>query len=181
MFDKLNKHLESPEGKESVKAFFAKMDTQKLRLKNHIESFHAIYHNRIDEVMERLMRKYDSYKYREKERRLGYEAREDLFWFMLAYAEKYGSECKDEQYWNTFTGSAYYIGSYVIQVMHGQGSVIRIDKQITPTKISEPINTWEWFFKKSPMKLPSETDIEYKNRFYTWSRDNFNPPTKKDI
>lgn len=128
MLDKLKAHLASPEGKESTRLYFAKIDAQKLRLDNRIESFHAIYHNRIDEVMERLIEKYDSDKYRDKERRLGYEAREDLYWFMLAYAEKYGKECGDTQYWNTFTGYAYYLGSYVIQVMNGQGSVIRIDK-----------------------------------------------------
>jgi len=47
----------------------------------------------------------------------------------MEYAETYGEECNDENYFNDFTGDAYYLGSYVIQTMHGQGSVIRIDKK----------------------------------------------------
>lgn len=79
--------------------------------------------------MERLIDKYDSKEYRDKEFRLGFEPREPLFWFMFDYGMKYCEECTDDKYWNDFTGGAYYVGSYVIQVMIGQGSVIRIDKQ----------------------------------------------------
>ena len=49
-------------------------------------------------------------------------------WLALEYAYKYCEPCEDKKYLNMFTGEAYYIGSYVIQVMHGQGSVIRVDK-----------------------------------------------------
>jgi hypothetical protein len=38
---------------------------------------------------------------------------------------------------------------------------------------------WSYYFKKLPIKLSSESDLDYKNRCYTWSKDNFNPPIKK--
>ncbi len=44
------------------------------------------------------------------------------------------SHSKYKEYLNEFTGQAYYIGSYVIQVMHGQGSVLRVDKLKGPIK-----------------------------------------------
>ena len=52
-----------------------------------------------------------------------------VYYFVYDYALKHCKPCKDKKYWNMFTGGAYYIGSYVIQIMHGQGSVIRIDKK----------------------------------------------------
>ena len=75
------------------------------------------------------MNKYYSYEYVKREYKLGYEPREPLLWLMFRYAQKYGKECNNKTYFNMFTGEAYYLGSYVIQVMHGQGSVLRIDKR----------------------------------------------------
>lgn len=125
---KLTAHLESPEGQEHLKQYCAKIKADKQRLDERILAFHGKYHDKLDEVLEHLINKYDSDKYRNKEYRLGYEPREDLLWFMLAYAEKYCTQCLDEKYLNDFTGDAYYIGTYVIQVMHGQGSVIKIER-----------------------------------------------------
>ena len=103
-------------------------------LEYRIGKFHAKYKDNLDAVVERLLLKYDSNEYVQRERSLGYEPRETLLWFLFKYATHYCEACLDEKYHNEFTGGAYYIGSYVIQVMYGQGSVIRVDKLTEPRK-----------------------------------------------
>ena len=113
------------------------------RLTKNINSFHKKFGDRIDAVIEKYINKYDSDAYVRKEMSLGYEPREPMFWFIFEYAMVYGKPCKDTRYYNDFTGTAIYLGSYVIQIMHGQGSVIRIQKQ------------------KPHIKQPSEILLEY--------------------
>lgn len=45
---------------------------------------------------------------------------------------------------------------------------------VNPTK-----ETWKDYFIKLPLQLGNESGKDYRNRIYTWSRDHFNPPTKK--
>lgn len=120
--------LNSEEGERSIKEFFERQRVEEDILNRHVEQFKQKCQHRLDEVIEMLIKKYDSDEYVRREYRLGYQPRERLFWLLLEYAKVYGLECSDQKYWNDFTGEAYYVGSYVIQVMHGQGSAIRIDK-----------------------------------------------------
>lgn len=128
MFQKIKERMESPEGQESMRMWADKMKAEETRLNKRIDRFHLIYKDRLDEVMVTLIHKYESKAYRDKEYRLGYEPRENLYWFMLDYARKYCKKCTDKKYLNQFTGDAYYLGSYVIQVMYGQGSAILIQE-----------------------------------------------------
>ena len=85
-------------------------------------------------IIEKIIDKYDSDKYVRKEYKLGYQPREDLYWVLESIASKYGEKVElnkenAEKYpLNMFTGSAYTFEGYLFQVMHGQGSVVRIDK-----------------------------------------------------
>jgi len=128
MLEKLRKFLDSEEGKKSIEEFGNKMKREEERKDRWIEKFKKIVEPDIDAYLEKLIEKYDSDKYVRREYSLGYEPREPLLWIAFGYASKYCKECKDEKYLNMFTGEAYYIGSYVIQVMNGQGSVIKIKK-----------------------------------------------------
>ena len=128
MLRKLKERMESPEGQEAMRKWAEKIKADQDRLDKRIDRFHLIYKDRLDEVMVTLMDKYESKAYRDKEYKLGYEPREKLYWFMFEYARKYGKECTDKKYLNQFTGMAYYLGSYVIQVMYGQGSAILIQE-----------------------------------------------------
>lgn len=133
MMEALKKHiefLESDEGKLYIEKIKEKEEIKKRfkdrwieRLKKHIEPD-------IDLVIEKLLKKYDSDEYVNREYKLGYEPRNQLLWLVYDYAEKYCKECEDEKYLNDFTASAYYIGNYVIQMMIGQGSVVTITKQL---------------------------------------------------
>ena len=128
MVEKWREFLNTEEGKKSIEEFGNKMRREEERKDRWIEKFKKLAEPDIDSYLEKLIKKYDSDEYVRREYALGYEPRESLLWIALEYAKKYCKECEDEKYLNTFTGEAYYIGSYVIQVMHGQGSVIRIDK-----------------------------------------------------
>jgi hypothetical protein len=133
MMEALKKHiefLESDEGKLYIEKIKEKEEIKKRfkdrwieRLKKHIEP-------NIDLTIEKLLKKYDSDEYVNREYKLGYEPRNQLLWLVYDYAEKYCKECEDEKYLNDFTASAYYIGNYVIQMMIGQGSVVTITKQL---------------------------------------------------
>lgn len=127
--DSLRDFLDSPEGQESIRKFHDELEISERHRERWIEKFRNRAGDDVDSLLEKIIDKYDSDKYVNREYKLGYEPRESLLWVAMGYAGKYCEECVDEKYLNMFTGEAYYIGSYVIQVMHGQGSVIRIDKR----------------------------------------------------
>ena len=126
--------LKSPEGKTSIEKWAEEERKKEEIITARIEQFHTKYHDKLDAVLERLMAKYYSVEYSTKEYRIGYEPRESLLWFVFEYATRYCEPCDDETYFNVFTGSAYYVGSYVMQVIYGQGSALLIDKQTHPKK-----------------------------------------------
>jgi hypothetical protein len=128
--EKLREFLDTEEGKKSIEEFGNKIKKEEERKDRWIEKFKKLAESDIDAYLEKLIEKYDSDEYVRREYSLGYEPRESLLWIALGYAKKYCKECTDEKYLNMFTGEAYYMGSYIIQVMHGQGSVIRIDKML---------------------------------------------------
>ncbi len=128
MLKKLREFLDSDEGKKSIEEFRNKLERIEERKNRWTEKFKELAEPNIDAALSKIIEKYDSDEYVKREYSLGYEPRETLLWIAFSYAEKYCKECTDEKYLNVFTGNAYYIGSYVIQVMHGQGSVIKIEK-----------------------------------------------------
>jgi hypothetical protein len=128
LLDNLTAFLETEEGQRSIEEFGKQLNQEAEARDRQVERFKKYSEGRLDEVLEKIITKYDSDEYVCREYQLGYEPRETLLWVALGYAEKYCTPCEDLKYSNPFTGEMYYIGSYVIQVMHGQGSVIRIDK-----------------------------------------------------
>jgi hypothetical protein len=131
MLEKLKAFLETEEGKKSIKEWGDKINQEHEHRNRWVEKFKTRCENDLDICLEKLITKYSSDEYVNREYKMGFEPREPLLWLAFEYALKHCEPCEDEQYHNMFTGSAYYIGSYVIQVMHGQGSVIRIDKVTT--------------------------------------------------
>lgn len=125
----LRDFLDTEKGQESIKEFGMKIHLERQHTLRWVEKLRLRYENRIDELIELLCKKYSSREYTEREYKMGVEPRDPLLWLVFEYARLYCNPCEDEKYLNPFTGDAYYIGSFVIQIMHGQGSVIRIDKQ----------------------------------------------------
>ena len=130
-WDKLDKFLDSEKGRKHMTDWLNKMELEKQHELRWADRMYERIKDNIDESIEHLNKWYDSDKYRDREYKKGYEPREQLLWVLFHVAEDYGRECTEqeaEQYANMFTGEIYILGSYAIQVMHGQGSVIRIDK-----------------------------------------------------
>jgi hypothetical protein len=128
IFEKLTAFLKTDEGQKSIEEFGKRLNREAEFRTRWAERFKQHAEHRLDDVLEKLIAKYDSDEYVRREYKLGYEPRETLLWVALHYAEANCEPCEDPEYANPFTGEMYYIGSYVIQVMHGQGSVIRIGK-----------------------------------------------------
>jgi hypothetical protein len=128
MSDKIRIWFDSEEGKKSIERSQEEHRKRKEHESRWIEKFKRWAEPDMDSALEKLMTWYDSDKYVKREYSLGYEPREKLLWLAFEYAVKYCDPCDDETYFNPFTGNAYYIGSYVIQIMYGQGSAIRLDK-----------------------------------------------------
>lgn len=128
--------FESEDGQKALEGFAERINRKRDHQMRWVERFKKWAEPNIDAALEKLMDKYYSKKYVNGEYKKGYEPRETLLWLAFEYAKEYCKECDDEEYMNDFTGTAYYIGSYVIQVMHGQGSALRIDKIKGPIKPS---------------------------------------------
>jgi hypothetical protein len=126
--EELRAFLASEEGQKSLEEFSIKMQADAEYRGRQVERFKKYSEGQLDEVLQKIIDKYDSDKYVNSEYSKGYEPREELLWVAFNYATEYCTPCEDEKYLNMFTGDAYYIGSYVIQIMHGQGSVIKIEK-----------------------------------------------------
>lgn len=131
LLQKLRDFLATEEGKKSIEEFHLKLEREAEHKERWTERMWNRIQGDIDNSIEKLLTWYESDKYRDREYGMGYEPREDLLWVLFDVAEKYGTECSEDEireFANTFTGGMRRIGSYVIQVMIGQGSVIRIDK-----------------------------------------------------
>ena len=129
MLERMKAYLESDEGKEAARQWGLKMQREEAHLQRWVEKFKQRCEGDLDTTIDRLISKYNSDEYRDREYfKCKCEPREPLLWLVWEYASEYCKECTDEKYFNDFTGGAYYIGSYVVQIMYGQGSVLRFDK-----------------------------------------------------
>ena len=132
MIEELKKFLNSEEGQQEAEKFFSDLKNQEKIEKLQLERFHEKYSNRFTEILDKIIIKYESNEYKDREYKIGYEPRKTLYFFMFEYAKKYGREVTDEeynQYENYFTGEMFYIEGYYIQIMLGQGSIIKINKK----------------------------------------------------
>jgi hypothetical protein len=117
--EKLLEYIKSENFESDVRKWVDDQVQKQEKLEIILEKLHNKFKDRIDSVIEILIKNYEKNEC---------DHHQELYWTLLSYAEKYGRVCNDEKYINIFTGEAYYIGSYVVQVMHGQGSFVRVDK-----------------------------------------------------
>jgi glucan phosphorylase len=130
MINRLIEILQSEEGKAATKKFVEEMYFQENvfkpnwieRIKKKIDEFGADY------VIEKLLDKYDSNDYVNREYRCGREPMEILLYTLLDYARVYCKPSDEDNHWGMFIEEVYYIGSYVIELAIGQGSKIILRK-----------------------------------------------------
>lgn len=171
---KLKEWFESEDGKKMTEAWAVKAHLDELHTKRWVDRFKRWAEPDMDAALEKLIAWYSSDKYRDREWMKGREPEEKLLWIAFEYAEKYCQVCEDPENLNMFTGSAYYIGSYVIQVMNGQGSVILIEKrkgEIKPTRKEQIIEMIEdrilSEYKKHSKALPDSWAKIAAQKIYT--------------
>ena len=127
----LSEYLDSEEGRKDMEKYVEKLAKDLAHTDRWIERMWEKIKGDIDGSIEHMLRWYESDKYRDREYGMGFQPREELLWVLFGVAETHGEECTDEEvdlYANMFTRSIYKLGSYAIQIMDGQGSVIAIDK-----------------------------------------------------
>lgn len=134
LITRLKEYLESDEGKKSSEEYFGKIRNRQLMEDSQMERFHLKYDTseKFSVIVEKIITKYDSAEYRDKEYKIGREPMESLFFFLFEYAGKYGREVNNEEYkkyGNTFTSGLYTIHDYYFNLMCGQGSVVHITKK----------------------------------------------------
>ena len=127
----LSEYLESEEGQKDMEKYVEKLAKDLAHTDRWIERMWERIQGDIDGSIDHILKWYESDKYRDREYGMGFQPREELLWVLFGVAETHGEECTDEEvdlYANTFTRVIYKLGSYVIHIMDGQGSVIAIDK-----------------------------------------------------
>lgn len=127
----LSEYLDSEEGRKDMEKYVEKLAKDLAHKDRWVERMWERIKEDIDGSIEHLLKWYESDKYRDREYEMGFQPREELLWVLFGVAVAHGEECTDEEvdlYANTFTRSIYKLGSYAIQIMDGQGSIIAIDK-----------------------------------------------------
>jgi hypothetical protein len=129
MLERLKAFLETEEGKKSISEFAKKYARDQDHKARWVEKFKERCEGDLNGSLKKLMDKYYSDEYRDREYKMHVEPREPLLWLAYEYATKYCKPYNGKKYTNMFTADAYHFGSYVIQLMIGQGSALRIDKK----------------------------------------------------
>jgi len=127
----LAEYLDSEEGQKDMEKYVEKLAKDLAHTDRWVDRMWERIKEDIDGSIDHMLKWYNSDTYRDREYDKGYQPREELLWVLFGVAENHGEECTDEEvdlYANTFTRSIYKLGSYTIQIMDGQGSIIAIDK-----------------------------------------------------
>jgi hypothetical protein len=127
----LAEYLESGEGRKDMEKYVEKLAKDLAHTDRWVDRMWERIKEDIDGSIDHMLKWYNSDTYRDREYDKGYQPREELLWVLFGVAENHGEECTNEEvdlYANTFTRSIYKLGSYAIQIMDGQGSIIAIDK-----------------------------------------------------
>lgn len=133
MLEDLKRLLETPEGEERFNNWLKKNQISEMVENDQLERFNAKFGDSasFDEIVTKIVNKYNSDKYRDKWYGIGIEPPEELYFFLFKYAQKYGRECTDsewKEHANMFTSQMYFVFNYYFNRMDGQGCCIKISK-----------------------------------------------------
>lgn len=133
--DDFLRFLESPEGCASIEEMIRKEKIIEEVENRWIEKYHNLPENDRKRIIQKVIDKYDSKSYIDKEYSNGCEPRTPLYWLYLSYAEKYGIDVYDEYVKKhpdrfCFTTMLYKSPEgYFVERMDGQGSACHIETQ----------------------------------------------------
>lgn len=127
MFEKMKDFLETPEGKLSIENFAKELDRKDAQLDRDYERFcRMVDHNGLEPLMDKIQVKYDSNEYAMREMDMGYQPREELNSLAYRYFRENGEETEEGT--NEFMDCNYKIGNYLVGMMIGQGTYMKVQK-----------------------------------------------------
>lgn len=130
--NKLEEYLDSEEGKADTQRYVQKLKNENNIFNSQLERFHKKYSNIEDFeiILDKIINKYSSDKYRDRHYNKGCEPPESLFYFLLNYFEKYGRLGNGEEIIKyNYPNSIFYLNGYYCMLFVGQGSFISIEKE----------------------------------------------------
>ena len=134
MIEELKALLATEEGMKACENYWENIRKKDEIHENQLDRFHLKFKGKkkFTNIVEKIIKKYESKEYKDKWYKRGIEPPEDLYFFLLRYTEKYGKEGskKDyEKYGTRFTSELYYIHGFYFNLMNGQGSFVEISKK----------------------------------------------------
>jgi hypothetical protein len=126
MTEKMQDFLDSSEGEECIKRFGEQLEAKDRQNKRDMERFERmVKHTGLDELMDKITHKYNSKTYEDREIKCGfYEPREELNDVVFKYFSEHGEETQVGT--NMFMDTNYRLGKYLVGLMIGQGSYIKV-------------------------------------------------------
>lgn len=127
IFKKLMEFVESPEGKLAMDEQVLKWEKEDLQEERNYKRFcRLVEKNGLDNLVDKIKTYYNSDKYVNRERKLGYEPREPLLDYLFTYSKEFGEE-NDEDL-SIFTSEQYKVGKWLVGLAIGQGSFIYVNE-----------------------------------------------------
>lgn len=132
-FEALKTYLDNPENEQEIDDYISKRRGKDTMEELQLERIHTKYSDPIKfaEIVDKIITKYDSDKYRDFWYNKGIEPPEPLFTVLMQYAQKYGREPEEWEittFNNPFTADMKVIHNYVINLVVGQGAFIEVIK-----------------------------------------------------
>lgn len=133
MYDRFRRIMETEEFKKSCDEYLENLKRKEDIYVSQLERFHSKFSDpdKFSEFVDKVVEKYESNEYRYKW--VG-DAPSGLYWFLYNYAQKYGRECDEKEWYeysHMFTDDIYFIHGYYFMCITGQGSFIEVFKNTT--------------------------------------------------
>lgn len=132
LIEKLNDHLADPKNVADAKAYFARFENRDKMEANQVKRFWKKYNTCFDELVNKVITKYESKEYKDNWYGRGIFPPEPLYFFLYDVAKKYGKEFTLKQYRameNTmFTDAVYVLNDWCFEHISGQGCAVKIYK-----------------------------------------------------
>lgn len=117
-------HLDSEEGKAKLKAYFDKLKFEDNLKDIWCKKFNNLSLEKRDEIIKKILSKYNSDEYKDRWYNRGIMPPEDLTYMIYEYASRYGKESYSDGF---FDSDWYEFDNYKVTLICGQGSFVRIE------------------------------------------------------
>lgn len=133
LVESLRDFLDTEEGRKKSEAYFQREREIETIYLSQLQRIHERFQNvgahAFRELVDKILKKYDSKQYVDRWYGRGMEPPKDLLWYLEGVAETYGRKTNEEE-WdemvNEFTGSISIYQNHAFMVMYGQGAEVAV-------------------------------------------------------